>query len=61
MSKRYRHVVLLSALLVAISGCGEAERERRAKIINAMGGFQFAEKMGNAAKVLNTYPRVHLS
>ena len=34
----------------------EAERERRAKVINAMGEFQAAEKMADAAKILSAHP-----
>jgi regulator of protease activity HflC (stomatin/prohibitin superfamily) len=40
----------------AMAKQAEAERERRAKVINAMGEFQAAEKMADAAKVLSTYP-----
>ncbi len=40
----------------AIAKQAEAERERRAKIINAEGEFQAAQKMADAAKVLATEP-----
>ena len=34
----------------------EAERERRAKIINAEGEFQAAEKLVDAAKIMKDHP-----
>jgi hypothetical protein len=34
----------------------EAERERRAKVINADGEFQAAAKLAEAAEVLTRYP-----
>jgi regulator of protease activity HflC (stomatin/prohibitin superfamily) len=40
----------------AIAKQAEAERERRAKVINAEGEFQAAAKMADAAKVLATEP-----
>ncbi len=40
----------------AIARQAEAERERRAKVINAEGEFQAAQKMADAAKVLSTEP-----
>ena len=40
----------------AIAKQAEAERERRAKVINAEGEFQAAQKMADAAKVLATEP-----
>ncbi len=40
----------------AMSKQAEAERERRAKVINAEGEFQAAQKMADAAKVLATEP-----
>ena len=40
----------------AIAKQAEAERERRAKVINAEGEFQAAGKMAEAAKVLATEP-----
>jgi regulator of protease activity HflC (stomatin/prohibitin superfamily) len=40
----------------AIAKQAEAERERRAKVINAEGEFQAAAKMAEAAKVLATEP-----
>jgi regulator of protease activity HflC (stomatin/prohibitin superfamily) len=40
----------------AMSKQAEAERERRAKVINAEGEFQAAAKLGDAAEVLMRYP-----
>jgi regulator of protease activity HflC (stomatin/prohibitin superfamily) len=40
----------------AIAKQAEAERERRAKVINAEGEFQAAQRMADAAKVLATEP-----
>jgi regulator of protease activity HflC (stomatin/prohibitin superfamily) len=40
----------------AIARQAEAERERRAKIINADGEFQAAEKLSEAAHILATEP-----
>lgn len=40
----------------AIARQAEAERERRAKIINAEGEFQAAQKLSEAAKVLQSQP-----
>lgn len=40
----------------AIAKQAEAERERRAKVINAEGEFQASQKMADAAKVLATEP-----
>lgn len=34
----------------------EAERERRAKVINAEGEFQAAQKLADAAKIIGEYP-----
>jgi len=40
----------------AMSKQAEAERERRAKVINAEGEFQAAAKLAEAAEVLSRYP-----
>jgi regulator of protease activity HflC (stomatin/prohibitin superfamily) len=40
----------------AMSKQAEAERERRAKVINAEGEFQAAAKLGEAAEVLMRFP-----
>jgi len=51
-----KHVDLPEEMKRAMARQAEAERERRAKVINAMGEFQAAEKMADAAKVLSAYP-----
>ena len=40
----------------AMSKQAEAERERRAKVINAEGEFQAAEKLRQAAEIITPYP-----
>jgi regulator of protease activity HflC (stomatin/prohibitin superfamily) len=40
----------------AIARQAEAERERRAKVINAEGEFQAAQRLAEAAKILSTEP-----
>lgn len=40
----------------AMAKQAEAERERRSKIINAEGEFQAAEKLADAAKLIQDYP-----
>ena len=40
----------------AMAGQAEAERERRAKIINAEGEFQAAEKLVQAASMISAQP-----
>jgi len=40
----------------AMAGQAEAERERRAKIINAEGEFQAAEKLVQAAAMISAQP-----
>jgi len=40
----------------AMAKQAEAERERRAKIINAEGEYQASEKLGQAAEVIGAHP-----
>lgn len=40
----------------AMARQAEAERERRAKVINAEGEFQASQKLADAAKVIGQYP-----
>mgnify|MGYP001387986094 FL=1 len=40
----------------AMAAQAEAERERRAKIINAQGEFQAAEKLADAAEIMAKHP-----
>ena len=51
-----KHVDLTEELKRAMARQAEAERERRAKVINALGEYQAAEKMVEAAKVMESHP-----
>ncbi len=52
-----KHVDLDESMIRAIARQAEAERERRAKVINAEGEFQAAEKLSQAAEILNRHPQ----
>lgn len=51
-----KHVDLPQEMQRAMAKQAEAERERRAKIINAEGEFQAAAKMVDAAKLMEAHP-----
>ena len=51
-----KHVDLPTEMQRAMARQAEAERDRRAKVINAMGEFQAAEKLVEAAKIIETHP-----
>jgi regulator of protease activity HflC (stomatin/prohibitin superfamily) len=51
-----KHVDLPQDMQRAMSKQAEAERERRAKVINAEGEFQAAERLAQAAQVLASTP-----
>ncbi len=51
-----KDVELPQTIQRAFARQAEAERERRAKIINAEGEFQASEKLSEAAKVLSKHP-----
>ncbi len=51
-----RDIVLPDSMKRAMAGQAEAERERRAKIINAEGEFQAAEKLVQAASMISAQP-----
>ncbi|MDZ7838731.1 MAG: slipin family protein [Actinomycetota bacterium] len=51
-----KDVELPQSIQRAFARQAEAERERRAKIINAEGEFQASERLSEAAKILSTYP-----
>jgi len=51
-----KHVDLPSDMQRAMAKQAEAERERRAKIINAEGEFQAAQKLLDAAEIMNKQP-----
>lgn len=52
-----KHVDLDESMVRAIARQAEAERERRAKIINAEGEFQSAQKLQAAAEILAKQPQ----
>ena len=51
-----RDIVLPDGMKRAMAGQAESERERRAKIINAEGEFQAAEKLVQAAAMISAQP-----
>jgi regulator of protease activity HflC (stomatin/prohibitin superfamily) len=51
-----KHVDLPQEMQRAMAKQAEAERERRAKIINAEGEFQAAEKLALAAEIISKHP-----
>ena len=51
-----KDVVLPDSMKRAMAGQAQSERERRAKIINAEGEFQAAEKLVQAASMISTQP-----
>ena len=51
-----KHIDLPQDMQRAMAKQAEAERERRAKVINADGEFQAAAKLAEAAQVLMQYP-----
>lgn len=51
-----KHVDLPQEMQRAMAKQAEAERERRAKVINAEGEFQAAEKMVQAAELMEVHP-----
>lgn len=52
-----KRVDIDESMVRAIARQAEAERERRAKVINAEGEFQAAQKITEAAKILATQPQ----
>jgi regulator of protease activity HflC (stomatin/prohibitin superfamily) len=51
-----KHVDLPQEMQRAMARQAEAERERRAKVINAEGEFQAAEKLAQAARIIENHP-----
>ena len=51
-----KHVDLNESMIRAIARQAEAERERRAKVINAEGEFQAAGKLLDAARIIARQP-----
>jgi regulator of protease activity HflC (stomatin/prohibitin superfamily) len=56
-SVEIRDVTLPESMKRAMANQAETERERRAKVINAEGEFQAAQKLADAANVLSTNPQ----
>ncbi|MGQ9706027.1 MAG: slipin family protein [bacterium] len=52
-----KHVDLPGEMIRAIAKQAEAERERRAKVINAEGEYQAAEKLAMAADIISVHPQ----
>jgi regulator of protease activity HflC (stomatin/prohibitin superfamily) len=51
-----KHIDLPTEMKRAMAKQAEAERERRAKIINAEGEFQAADRLSQAASIISKYP-----
>ncbi len=51
-----KHIDLPTEMQRAMAKQAEAERERRAKIINAEGEFQAAAKLADAAQIIESHP-----
>lgn len=51
-----KHIDLPMEMKRAMAKQAEAERERRAKIINAEGEYQAAERLSQAASIISKYP-----
>ncbi len=52
-----KHIDLPQEMQRAMAKQAEAERERRAKVINAEGEWQAAERLAQAAKVISVHPQ----
>ena len=52
-----KHIDLPTEMQRAMARQAEAERERRAKIINAEGEFQAAERLADAAEIIAKHPQ----
>jgi len=55
-SVEVRDVVLPKSLVDAMARQAEAERERRAKVINAEGEFQASQRLADAARIIQDHP-----
>ena len=51
-----KHIDLPSEMQRAMAKQAEAERERRAKVINAEGEFQASERLADAARIIQEHP-----
>ncbi len=52
-----RDLVLPESMKRSMANQAETERERRAKVINAEGEFQAAQKLADAAKIISEHPQ----
>ena len=52
----FKHIDLLQEMQRAMAKQAEAERERRAKVINAEGEYQAAQRLAEAAAIIQKYP-----
>ena len=52
-----KHIDLPQEMQRAMARQAEAERERRAKVINAEGEFQAAARLAEAAQIIQKYPQ----
>ncbi len=52
-----KHIDLPQEMQRAMAAQAEAERERRAKVINAEGEFQAAKRLTQAAQIISAYPQ----
>jgi regulator of protease activity HflC (stomatin/prohibitin superfamily) len=51
-----KHIDLPTEMQRAMAKQAEAERERRAKVINAEGEFQAADRLADAAEIIRNHP-----
>jgi len=51
-----KHIDLPQEMQRAMAKQAEAERERRAKVINAEGEYQAANRLSDAAAIIHKYP-----
>jgi regulator of protease activity HflC (stomatin/prohibitin superfamily) len=51
-----KDVELPSGMQRAMAGQAEAERERRAKVVHALGEYEAAERLAEAANVIGAHP-----
>ena len=56
ISVEVRDVVLPESMKRSMANQAETERERRAKVINAEGEFQAAQKLSEAAEIISKHP-----
>ncbi len=52
-----KHIDMPQEMQRAMARQAEAERERRAKVINAQGEYQAAEKLAQAAEIISEHPQ----